>query len=37
MEPLVDELGREVMDGLYELGKQMPNLGSEIYVEARIS
>lgn len=36
MEPLVADLGRGVMDGLYELGKQMPDLASEIYVEARI-
>ncbi len=37
MEPLVAELGRNVMDGLYELGKRLPDLASEIYVEARIT
>ncbi len=37
MEPLVSELGREVMDGLFELGKRLPTLASEIYVEAKVS
>ncbi|MCQ0091075.1 bifunctional 2-polyprenyl-6-hydroxyphenol methylase/3-demethylubiquinol 3-O-methyltransferase UbiG [Roseovarius sp. M141] len=37
MEPLVSDLGREVMNGLYELGKRLPNLASEVFVEARIA
>ncbi len=36
MEPLVEELGRHVMDGLYELGKRLPTLASEIFVEAKL-
>ncbi|WP_133176148.1 hypothetical protein [Pelagivirga sediminicola] len=36
MEPLVDALGRDVMNGLYKLGKRMPELASEIFVEAQI-
>ncbi len=36
MEPLVSALGRDVMDGLYDLGKRLPDLASEIFVEARI-
>lgn len=34
MEPLVEALGREVMDGLYALGKEAPDWASEIYIEA---
>ncbi len=37
MDSLASELGRKVMDGLYELGKRLPNLASEIFVEARIA
>jgi len=37
MEPLVQALGRDVMDGLYALGKRLPDLASEIFVEARIA
>ncbi len=37
MEPLVAQLGREVMDGLYALGQQLPDMASEIYVEARLA
>ena len=36
MEPLVGALGRDVMNGLYGLGKDMPELASEIFVEARL-
>ncbi len=37
MEALTAELGRDVMNGLYELGKQMPELASEFFVEAQIA
>jgi len=37
MEPLVNGLGRGVLDGLYELGKRRPDLASEIFVEARLA
>lgn len=33
MEPLVEALGRDVMDGLYTLGKSNPDIASEIYIE----
>ena len=36
MEPLPEMLGREVMDGLFRLGEEMPEIASEIYVEARL-
>ncbi|KMW57404.1 SAM-dependent methyltransferase [Candidatus Rhodobacter oscarellae] len=35
MLPLVESLGREVMDGLYQLGRARPDLASEIFIEAR--
>ena len=34
MEQCVPILGREVMDGLFELGRELPELASEIFVEA---
>ena len=37
MAPLVETLGRDVMDGLFALGKSHPDLASEIFVEARIT
>lgn len=37
MKPLVGVLGRDVMDGLYQLGKDMPQLASEIFVEAQLA
>lgn len=36
MEPLVRHLGRDVMDGLFALGKKEPDIASEIYVEVVI-
>jgi trans-aconitate methyltransferase len=33
MAPLVDALGRDVMDGLFRLGQSNPEFASEIYVE----
>lgn len=35
MAPLVETLGRDVFDGLNQLGVEMPELASEIFVEAR--
>lgn len=36
MAPLVEDLGRSVMDGLYMLGQQNPDMASEIYVEVTL-
>ncbi len=33
MEPLANDLGRSVMDGLFKLGQSRPDLASEIYIE----
>ncbi len=35
MERIADQLGDAVLDGLYALGKERPDLASEIYLEAR--
>lgn len=37
MAPLVNFLGRDVMDGLYALGQQLPDMASEIYVELKLT
>lgn len=37
MEPLVQSLGRDVLDGLHKLGQSNPDWASEIYIEARLS
>lgn len=36
MQRIQPKLGKEVMDGLFELGKQFPALASEIWVEAMV-
>lgn len=35
MEKISPELGQDVLDGLYRLGQEMPDLASEIFVEAQ--
>lgn len=35
MEKIVSLIGDDVLDGLYRMGKEMPELASEIYIEAR--
>lgn len=35
MEGIASALGEQVLDGLFELGKKIPDLASEIYIEAR--
>ncbi len=35
MESVAERVGEKVLDGLYLLGKEMPELASEIYIEAK--
>lgn len=35
MEKIMPEIGEQILDGLFQLGKEMPELASEIFVEAR--
>lgn len=37
MELVAAQIGEAVLDGLYSLGKELPDLASEIYIEARIA
>jgi hypothetical protein len=37
MESVVASVGANVLDGLYQLGKELPELASEIYAEARLA
>lgn len=37
MEVVSSQLGNEILDGFYHLGKTLPDLASEIYVEARMA
>ena len=34
MEKIASDLGSEVLDGLYRLGQEIPDLASEIFAEA---
>ena len=35
MEGVATHVGDKVLDGLYTMGKELPDLASEIYIEAR--
>ena len=35
MEKVVPVIGEQILDGLFQLGKEIPELASEIFVEAR--